>query len=162
MSRRASSSVIIDRAGPRERAASHGSWSSVPLVLVVMHLNTASCAAEPGPRNRDECGETTGYAKQADVQPGSGQHLLSGRRRCLAGSLRYADSVPFTSNNVHGRYTETPARAPRPLAREPDGEPRASHECCMGRAVGLLGNLERRERGPGPQPPCAGRPRHTV
>ena len=26
----------------------------------------------------------------------------------------------------------------------------------------LLGNLERRERGPGPQPPCAGRPRHTV
>ena len=39
---------------------------------------------------------------------------------------------------------------------------RASHECCMGRAVGLLGNLERRERGPGPQPPCAGRPRHTV
>src|SRR5580700_4207325 len=26
----------------------------------------------------------------------------------------------------------------------------------------LLGNLERRERGPDPQPPCAGRPRHTV
>jgi hypothetical protein len=80
----------------------------------------------------------------------------------LPGRFAMPTAFPFTSNNVHGRYTETPARAPRPLAREPDGEPRAFHECCMGRAVGLLGNLERRERAPGPQPPGAGRARHTV